>query len=126
MIVEAFLMEEEKAEEFDSLFETLLVLLKLNHSLTPEIKNHDDWNLTLYSRDSMGMSNFSMSISATLKEYGDEWLASEVHIKIISEDISLISVDIFDMDFNLDKYSCDFSYDENKMLSMMRQLVRCI
>jgi hypothetical protein len=121
-----FVMEEDRAKEFEHLFETLLMLLKLNHNLEPEIKNHDDWNLTIYARDSTGMSNFSMSISATVKEFNNEWLASEVHVKIVSEEVDLSSIDMFNIDGYLDIYNIDFPYDEEKMLYMIKEIIRCV
>ena len=124
--IEAFLMEEEKANEFDQLFETLLILLKLNQNLTPEIKNEDDWSLTIYARDKIGMSQFSLSLSATLKDFDDGCYASEFHLMILSYPVDLTSIDILNVDYELEKYSCNLPYDEDTMLHIFREIVRCV
>jgi hypothetical protein len=119
-------MEEEKAIEFDNLFETLLLLLKLNHNLTFEIHNHDIFNLTLYTRNSIGMSEFSFRLDADIKEVDGQWVASKFYALIITNKVDLSSIKMFDADDYVEKFTFKSDYDEDVMLSMMRELVRCV
>jgi hypothetical protein len=120
-----YLMDEDKAVEFDNLFDSLLMLLKLNHNLTPEIHNHEEWNVTLYARDKEGHSLFSLRLDATLVLRNEQWLASEFNI-IIYSNIDISTIGMFTLNHNSSKYTFKSKYDQDVMLKVIRELVRCV
>jgi hypothetical protein len=126
MQIDMFVMEEEKANEFDQLFETLLVLLKLKHNLTPEIMIEKHCALVLYSRNSEGISDFSLRLDATFNNSNGTVVTTDFEILIISEEIDLSSIDMFNLDFNWDRYSFKSKYNEDVLLNIMCELVKCI
>lgn len=121
-----YFMEEEKADEFDHLFDTLLLLLKLKHNLMPEIMIEKHGSLVLYSRNSEGISDFSLRLDATFNKSNGTVVITDFEILIISEEIDLSSIDMFSLDFNLDRYSFKSKYDEDALLNIMGELVKCI
>ena len=125
------MMEESKADEFDNLFDTMILLLKMNHNLTVETVSHFKYDLTLYARNKIGMSDFSFKLDTTLyAEDGDEnnIVVLEIYVKIAIDeaDIDLTSIDCLELNGYLDMYSLSAKYDEDLLLKLMRDIVGLI
>jgi hypothetical protein len=126
-----YTMEESKAEEFDNLFDTMIMLLRLNHNLTYEVATHHQYDLTLYARNKEGISDFSFKFDTTLyAEDGEkDIVVLEFHIKIVIDgdtDIDLTPIEELSLDGYLEMYSLSAKYDEDLLLKVMREIVQQI
>jgi hypothetical protein len=119
-----YYMEEERAGEFEQLFDTLLLLLKLNRNLQPDIVSHNFYNLTLYARNMRGDSDFSFRLDGTLVQSDGGCYAVDFQVKIVT-DIDLTQIEPLNVNYNYDIYSMTF-LEEEDFLNFMKKLVQYI
>lgn len=112
------LMKSDNAEKFDRLFETILFLLRLKYNLKSEIVSHTDGNITLYSRNKSGYSDFCM-------RFDNESFFSNIYVNIYSLlDVGSISKISFNP--NLGVYEYNSLCSEEEVLELMNDLLKNI
>jgi hypothetical protein len=109
----------DRAEQIERLFDNLLIVLRLKFGFSIDVHSHGDFNITLYSRNKHGYSDFSMRMDKSEK-YEDF-----IHLDIISC-VSLELVTNMKFDYHLGAYTFEANCHEDLVISILNDLVNKI